>query len=137
MARAAGDKINSMPKNAPYEIQWEKLLSNSHPPRYSVRVHPIPIGTWKLRPRNYEYEPVLVYWAMMQVPQTGKPQDGGWWTMWFAFRESPFLFLERPFHDGESIFVVHDHAPNHLMISGFNFNLVVSPSGTIAKAEVL
>jgi hypothetical protein len=130
--------------NASYEIQWEKLLTNSPAIRYSVRVHPVPLGTWKLRPRNYEYEPTLVYWgmmpvswAMMPVSDAQKPEENSHWTIWFGFRESPSLFLDRPYHVAQAIFVAPTRAPHHLMLPGFSFNLIVGPSGPVARAEVL
>jgi hypothetical protein len=123
--------------NAPYEIQWEEQLANSHAIRYSVRVHPVPLGTWKLRSRNYKFEPTLVDWAMMPVSDTQKPEENSHWTMWFGFREAPFLFLDRPHHDAQAIFVASDPAPHHLMLPGFIFNLIVGPSGPVARGEVL
>jgi hypothetical protein len=123
-------------RSAKFEEQWIDRIGVGHR-RYRVRVRPLPLQTWNLRPRNYEFEPCLVFWGGLQVPDDGSEDGISYWTVWFAFRESPYLHLELEAHDGEAIFVVEEHAPHHVMVPGYKFQPVVDGRTPVAEVEVL
>lgn len=48
--------MTSMGRRGSFKEQWEDRIGDvDH--RFKVRVYPVQVGTWKLRPRNYEFDP--------------------------------------------------------------------------------
>jgi hypothetical protein len=121
-------------ENASYEVQTEKFLTRR---TYSVRVTPIPSGTWCLQAQTHKYRPYLRYWAMATVQDNRNPTGRSTWTLWFVFREPPMEHLDKIFHDGLVMFLAEDEGPHYLFVPGFTVDLFVGRGGTIAKAEIL
>jgi hypothetical protein len=86
-----------------FDEQWTDRISAAAR-RYKVRVQPLPPGSWKLQPRNYEFDPCLVFWGMIGFPDL-RFEQGAVQTMWFAFRHPPQIQREQVFHDGEAIVI--------------------------------
>jgi hypothetical protein len=119
-----------------YEEQWEPLPVGR--PRFRVRLRPIPPGTWRLRPRNYVFEPFLVFWGMVGFPDAQQTDGVSYRTLWFAFREPPHEHLERNCHDAEAIVVGENDDPVHrLLVPGYCFRPTVDGLHPVADAEVL
>ena len=105
--------------------------------RYRVRVCPTPAGSWGLQPRNYEFDPCLVFWGMVGVPDESVEGGIGYWTVWFAFRDPPYLNRDQDSHDAEAIFLNDGEGPHGLMIPGTRFWPTVDGRMPVAEVEVL
>lgn len=130
--------------SASYEVQIQGLNNQDGTPRrmYSVRVTPIPLGTWYLQVQTHKYRPYLRYWAMGSVPDSRHPERHypearSTWTLWFTFREPPMEHLDWPHHEGMVAFAVDKEAPHDSMVTGLAIDLIVGPTGTIGRAVIL
>jgi len=125
-----------MARPATYAEQWDDRIG-ADARRFRVRVRPSPSGTWRLRPRNHEFDPCLVYWAMCPMPD-GRFKDGvSYRTVWLAFREPPYLNVERRYHDGEAIVVNYESVLPDIVVPGFRFIGTVDGKTAVVDVEVL
>ncbi|MDY3563506.1 hypothetical protein R5W23_005118 [Gemmata sp. JC673] len=132
-----GEEANvPMVRVASFDEQWGDRIGRMAR-RYRVRIRPTPAGSWGLRPRTYEFAPCLVFWGMVGVPDEGVEGGVGHWTLWFAFREPPYLHRDRESHDAEAIFVNDAEGPHGLMAPGSRFRLTANEDEPVAEVEVL
>jgi len=125
-----------MMRQATYAEQWDDRLSaDAH--RFRVRARPFLPGTWQLRPRNREFDPCLVYWAMCPMPDARLKEGVSYRTVWFAFRVPPYLHAQRESHDGEAIIVNYEPVLSDVIVPGFSFIGTVDGQTAVVEVEVL
>jgi hypothetical protein len=125
-----------MTRQATYAEQWEDRLG-ADTRRFRVRVRPSSSGTWQLQPRNYEFDPCLVYWAMCPMPDGRFKEGVSYRTVWLAFHEPPDQQIEREYHDGEAIVVNDEPVLNGVIVPGFRFVGTVDGKTSVVEVEVL
>lgn len=125
-----------MARSATYEEQWDDRLSaTAH--RFRVRVQPLEPGKWRLSPRNHEFDPCLVFWAMCPMPDHRSTDATSYRTVWLAFREAPYLHAEMAYHDGEAIVVNYEPVLNDIIVPGFRFAGTLDGRTAVVQIEVL
>lgn len=125
-----------MGRRGSFKEQWEDRIGNNDH-RFKVRVYPVPVGTWKLRPRNYEFDPCLVYWAMCPMPDSRCKDGISFRTIWLAFRESPLLDPEREFYDGEALVCNFEEVLRDVLVPSFRFAGTVNGRAPVVEIELL
>jgi hypothetical protein len=122
-----------MSRSGAFEEQWAHLIKPTDQ-LYRVRVWPIPPGSWRLQPRTQTFEPCLIFWGLVALPDPRYEEGFSHRTFWFAFREPPYLHRDREHFDGEAICVNHEDILGDVLVPGLRFRPTVN--GVLAAATV-
>ena len=125
-----------MARQASFAEQWDDRLG-ADARRFRVRVWPSQSGRWQLRPRNHDFDPCLVYWAMCPMPDSRFNEGVSYRTVWLAFHEPPFLHMNRAYQDGEAIVVNYEPVLSNVIAPGFRFVGTVDGRTAVVEVEVL
>lgn len=125
-----------MGRQASFAEQWDNRLGTDAR-RLRVRVWPSQSGAWQLRPRNHEFAPSLVYWAMCPMPDSRNNKGVSYRTVWLAFHEPPYMRLDREYQDGEAIVVNYEPILSNIIVPGFRFVGTVDGQTAVVEVEVL
>ncbi len=125
-----------MARAGTFEEQWSDWLKPTKL-RYRVRVRPLPLGSWKLRPQGYTFDPCMVFWGMIGFPNAACKGGINQRTFWFAFREPPYLHRDREYHDAEAICVIDEDESREVLIPGLRYQATVDGQTPVAEVEVL
>jgi hypothetical protein len=125
-----------MARSGTFEEQWADLIKPKEE-LYRVRLWPLPAGTWRLRPRTHTFDPCQTLWGIVALPDPRLGEGISYRTFWFAFREPPYLHIDREHFDGEAICVNYEDILRDILVPGLRFQATVDAVNAVADVELL